>query len=114
MAGNELIIAIDLGTSNLKGAVFDLNGREIAYESIEYSLYTPSNTIVENDINLYWDNILLILKRLSKKLGKKIKNVAAISTSSQGETIVPVDKSMKPLRNAIVWIDTRSIVEANE
>ena len=57
MAGDELIIAVDLGTSNLKGAVFDLNGAEIAYESIEYSLYTPSNTIVENDINLYWDNI---------------------------------------------------------
>jgi sugar (pentulose or hexulose) kinase len=114
MAQDELIIAVDLGTSNLKGAVFDLNGREIAYESIEYNLYTPSNAIVENDVNLYWDNILLILKRLSKKLGKKIKNVAAISTSSQGETIVPVDKNMKPLRNAIVWIDTRSIVEANE
>ena len=114
MAGDELIIAIDLGTSNLKGAVFDLNGAEIAYESIGYSLYTPSNTIVENNINLYWDNILLILKRLSQKLGEKIKNVAAISTSSQAETILPVDKNMKPLRNAIVWIDTRSIVEANE
>ncbi len=114
MVKDELIIAVDLGTSNLKGAVFDLNGTEIAYESIEYSLYTPSNSIVENDINLYWDNILLILKRLARKLGEKIKNVAAISTSSQAETIVPVDKNMKPLRNAIVWIDTRSIAEANE
>jgi sugar (pentulose or hexulose) kinase len=114
MAKDELIIAIDLGTSNLKGAVFDLSGAELAFDTVEYSLYTPSNSIVENDINLYWDNILLILKRLSKKLGEKIKNVAAISTSSQAETIVPVDKNMRPLRNAIVWIDTRSIAEANE
>ena len=52
MVQDELIIAVDLGTSNLKGAVFDLNGAEIAYESIGYGLYTPSNTIVENDINL--------------------------------------------------------------
>ncbi len=59
MTQDELIIVLDLGTSNLKGAVFDLNGKEVAFESIEYSLYTPSNTIVKNDINLYWDKKIL-------------------------------------------------------
>jgi sugar (pentulose or hexulose) kinase len=109
-----LIIALDFGTSNLKGAVYDLNGKELAYKAIEYDLYTPANSIVENNVTLYWDNIITILKDLSKKLGKRSKEVLAIGTSSQGETIVPIDKNGNPLRNAIVWIDTRTTAETVE
>jgi len=109
-----LVIALDLGTTNIKGAVFDFYGREIAYESVEYNLYTPSNSIVENNVELYWRSIQDILVGLSRKLGEKSKNVLAIGTSSQGETIVPVDKNGAPLRNAIVWIDTRTIEEVKE
>lgn len=111
---DELIVALDFGTSNLKGAVYDMNGTEIAYESIECNLYTQSNSIVENDLNLYWDNVVFILNNLSKKLGEKVKNVVAIGTSSQGETIVPIDKRAKPLRNAIVWVDSRTTSEVLE
>ena len=109
-----LIIAIDLGTSNLKGAAYDINGFEVAFESVEYNLHTPSKSIVENDVNIYWDNILSILKKLTGKLGSRAKEVLAIGTTSQGETIVPIDKNGDPLRNAIVWIDTRSTKEAEE
>jgi xylulokinase len=38
----------------------------------------------------------------------------AVAISSQGETIVPVDKHIKPLRPAIVWLDRRSAVEAEK
>ncbi len=111
---NELIIALDFGTSNLKGAVFDIYGKEYAFESIGYSLYTPADSIVEIDVGLYWNNIISILKKLSEKLGKKAKNVIAIGTSSHGETIVPIDNNGNPLRNAIVWIDTRTTSEVEE
>ena len=43
---NELLMAIDLGTSTLKVAVFDLNGNEVAFEATEYDLFTSSNGIV--------------------------------------------------------------------
>jgi sugar (pentulose or hexulose) kinase len=111
---NGLIIALDLGTSNLKGAVYDVNGIEVAFESVEYNLYTPSKSVVENNVNIYWNNILSILKKLAGKLGTRVKEVIAIGTTSQGETIVPIDKNGNQLRNAIVWIDTRSTKEAEE
>lgn len=110
----DLFISLDLGTSNVKGAAFDVYGNEIAFESIEYNLYTPCNGFVENDIDTYWSKVLLILNNITKKLGKRKKNVRSISTCSQGETIVPVDKKIIPLCNAIVWIDTRSTAEAIE
>ena len=109
-----LVIALDLGTSNLKGAVYDIFGKEIALESIEYNLYTPSKSIVENNVNIYWDNILIILKKLIRRLENRTKEILAIGITSQGETILPVDRKGNPLRNAIVWLDTRTTLEAKE
>ncbi len=109
-----LIVALDFGTSNIKGAVFDYYGNEAAFESVEYSLYTPEPSYVENDLGKYWGNICSILASLSKKLGDRKGEVTAISTSSQAETIVCVDKNINTLGNAIVWIDTRTVKEAAE
>ena len=109
-----LIVSLDFGTSNIKGAVFDYLGNEIAFESVEYSLYTPRPSYVENDLGKYWKDVCSILATLSKKLGNKKEEVTAISTSSQAETLVCVDKNMNTLSNAIVWIDTRTVKEAAE
>ncbi|MBN1299208.1 MAG: hypothetical protein JW997_05930 [Actinobacteria bacterium] len=114
MNKDGLILSIDLGTSNVKGAVFDSSGKELAMASIEYFLLSPSESIVENDVDVYWDKVREILKELSLKIGSQIKDVIALVTSSQAETFVPLDRHMKPLRNAIVWIDMRSISEARE
>jgi sugar (pentulose or hexulose) kinase len=111
---DELILSIDLGTTNLKSAVFDLKGNEIASEHVEYSLYTPENHIVENNVTYYWDYLVNIIKKITSSIGNKSKNIMAISTSSQGETIVPIGNNGVPLRNAIVWIDTRTVSEAEE
>lgn len=117
MANNSkdgYMMGLDFGTSNIKGAIYDLEGREIAFEAIEYDLYMPSRGIVENDINNYWTIIKKIIEKLLNKIDKKSEKILSIGTSSQGETIVPVDKNGQPLRNAIVWIDTRSMAEADE
>ena len=108
------LMGLDFGTSNIKGALYDLEGREVAFESVEYNLYMPSKGIIENDVNNYWKILKSIFKKLLNKIEGKAERILSIGTSSQGETIVPVDKNGNPLRNAIVWIDTRSIAEADE
>ena len=60
------------------------------------------------------DTEKIIFKNLLTKIDGKSEKILSIGTSSQGETIVPVDKSGIPLRNAIVWIDTRTTAEADE
>jgi sugar (pentulose or hexulose) kinase len=114
MSEEELILSLDLGTSNIKGAVFDIHGNEIVKESSEYSLLTSGESIVENDVLDYWEKIRIILKNLTLKLGASTKKIIAIVTSSQAETILPVDNKINPLRNAIAWLDMRSIEEAKE
>ena len=112
---NELLMAIDLGTSTLKVAVFDLKGNEVAFETTEYDLFTSPNGIVENNVVIYWEELVkLINKILYNNPTINPAKIIALGTSSQGETIVPIDKEGKPLRNAIVWLDGRSIKEAED
>ena len=111
---DNLIISIDLGTSNIKGAVYDLDGAEIAFKSIEYDLYMPSRGIVENDALKYWRTLLDIINYLVFSIRDKPGNINILSISSQGETIVPVDKKGDPLHNAIVWLDGRTKEEAKK
>lgn len=110
----DLIMAVDLGTSNLKGALFNLKGEEVAFKAVEYDLYVPEKDIVENDVNKYWSTLVGIIKYLISKIDGNTDRIIAVGTSSQGETIVPVDKKGIPLSNAIVWLDNRADEEAKE
>jgi len=111
---NELLMAIDLGTSNIKVAIFDLNGKEVSFKVIEHDLFTPSNGIVESNAEIYWKELVKLIKNILNNTAISIEKIVAIGTSSQGETIVPIDKKGKPLRNAIVWLDSRSSEEAKD
>ncbi len=113
-SNDQLILSIDLGTSNIKGAIYNLDGVEIAFKSIEYDLFTPSKDIVENDVRKYWKALKNIIHCLILEVRGRVDNIIAVSTTSQGETIVPVDKKGEPLCNAIVWLDSRTKKEAVE
>lgn len=105
-----LLVGIDLGTTALKIAVFDLTGKELASSTHEYTLLTPANNFVESYPNIYTDAIRAGFKALQGKVD--LKNVAAIGFSAQSETLVFVDAGGKPLRNAIGWMDSRGISQA--
>jgi len=108
------LMAIDLGTSTLKVAIFHTDGKIAAASSVEYMLSYPGKEMVENDVEKYWETIVILVKKTLKDLSDDPSKILAISLSSQAETIVPVDKDIRPLRPAIVWLDGRSAKEARE
>jgi xylulokinase len=108
------LMAVDLGTSTLKVAIFNTDGKIAASSSIEYPLSYPGKDLIENDVEKYWRAIVGLIKKTLKDLAGSPSNILAISLSSQAETIVPVDKDLRPLRPSIVWIDGRSSEEAAE
>jgi len=107
------LASIDLGTSTLKAAIFDTDGNIISAKSVEYPLSYPGKDIIENDLEKYWAAIVCLLKEALENIDRP-ENIIAMSLSSQGETMVPVDIDLKPLRPAIVWLDSRSAGQAEE
>ena len=72
----ELIAAVDLGTTSLKIAVFTAEGEMAGAASLEYSLYTPERCIVESDPDMYMDAVEKGF-RIMKTQGICMKNITA-------------------------------------
>jgi sugar (pentulose or hexulose) kinase len=104
--GLKYICGIDIGTTNIKGAIYSSQGRMISEHSTSYDSYTPGEGYHEQDPDHWVRGVLAVLEKLVAA-GDIKKNLKAISLSTQGGTIVPVDKDLKPLTRAMTWLDRR-------
>ena len=111
---DKYILALDLGTTAIKVAIVDINGKLVATSTQEYMLLTPDTLSVELPVEIYWEAFKAGIKDALAKSGISGSNLACLGISAQGETLILIDESGKPLRNAIVWMDNRAQKEAAE
>ncbi|MFX1564861.1 MAG: xylulokinase [Promethearchaeota archaeon] len=112
MTEEQLVMAIDIGTSGTRTAVFDAaTGQLIAQTHQEYSSVFPQPAWVEQDAEDWWRTTCKTSLATMKKLGKKGKNLAAVSITNQRETIVPVNQHGDPIHKALVWQDRRTTAQ---
>ena len=102
----KYLLGIDVGTTGTKTILFSGDGEIIAHA---YRGYPLSNLRVgeseQNPLD-WWSATIETVREVTE--GKKISDkVAAISLSTQGGTLVLVDKEGNPVRPAIVWNDIR-------
>lgn len=105
-------LAIDLGTTGCRSIVFDSGLNVLSVEYEEYGLITPKDGWVEQDASLWWELTVRTARKAILKSGLSTEIIRGISVSSQGITVVPVDENLKPISNAISWLDTRASKEA--
>ena len=107
MLDTRYIIGIDIGTTNIKGSLYLSSGNLVTSSSTAYESYYPKESCHEQDPDDWVSGFLHILEKLL--ISNYVKeNLEAISISTQGGTVVPVDKDFNPLRRAITWLDRRS------
>jgi len=108
-----LTLGVDIGTSSLKlGAVDVDKGELVAWAGGDYQLQHPQPGWSELDAECYWKAFADSLGKVGRSVD--LKQIKAISVSSQGQTFVPVDKDGKLLQRAWTWIDSRAAAEAQE
>ncbi|MBQ1312873.1 MAG: FGGY-family carbohydrate kinase [Blautia sp.] len=111
MADNYLI-GMDLGTTNVKAILMDEEGNVLARASRENHLIFPGLNMVEQSPDEWWQNSCQIFQEITSNVSEEVlKNIRGICISSQTVTMLPVDRDGKPLRNAMIWMDTRSAKE---
>lgn len=108
------LLGIDLGTTNIKAIISDENGTIIASASKANRLIFPGKHMVEQDAGCWWENTAEILRTITSTAGSEIvKKIRCICVSSQTVTMLPLDKDGNVLRNALIWMDSRSDKELN-
>ena len=111
---NYRLLGIDAGTTSLKAVLYDEKGSQLASGSKEYNLITPIPNFVEALPTTYWESLKVVMKEIASKLNVNKVEVDALAVSSQAESFVVLDREGQPLRNVIVWLDSRSSIEADE
>lgn len=108
----EYILSVDSGTTASKVSLFGEGGELLAISTQEYHLITPSALAVEVRAETLWNAFKAGVSEVLKKTEADPESIIALGISAQGETLIPIDKEGKPLRNAIVWLDNRAQEEA--
>ena len=105
----KYLLGIDVGTTGTKTLLFTEDGKFVAHAYRGYELSTPAVGESEQDPEDFWRAICETVRAVCT--GDIGARVAAISLSTQGGTLVTVDKEGRPLRPAIVWNDARCDAE---
>lgn len=103
----EDLLAIDNGTQSVRALVFDPHGKLLFKQRVSIKpYYSTSPGLAEQDPEVFWRAICEACQRLWAQ-GVDRSSIAAAALTTQRSTVVNVDKTGKPLRPAIVWLDQR-------
>lgn len=104
----QYILAHDLGTSGNKATLYDFDGNLKDSLVCDYPTYYPKEGYVEQNADDWWKAVCDSTKLLLERTGIPASGVACISFSAQMMGCLLVDKDGSPLRNMLIWADTRS------
>ena len=101
----KAFLGIDLGTTNLKAALYDENLRLLDSESFPVR-YFREDGFVEFDADGCFDQMIDMLAALLKR--QAVTLLGGMALTGQAETLLLLDGDGRPLCNAISWMDERS------
>ncbi|MEM1606647.1 MAG: xylulokinase [Candidatus Bathyarchaeia archaeon] len=108
------LMGIDIGTSSTKVLIIDHLGKTIAKSSMEYPVKSPLEGYAEQDPEAWWTATKVSVRRALKEAGVKGSDISAVGFSGQMHGTVILGKNGEPLRDAIIWLDKRSLNECDE
>lgn len=108
----SIIIAVDIGTTNIKIVACDDRGAVLLNESVACSVIRISDKEIEQDPTLVLHSVNKLLKNAILQL--PTNNIKGICFSSAMHSMIAVDENDALLTNAILWGDTRSEQQAQQ
>ena len=100
-----MYLGIDLGTTNIKAAVYDSELRLIDRRSRPVE-YIREDGFVEFDAEAYVQMLMDLLEGMLRENG--VNEIRHMAFTGQAESLVVLDDAGKPLIRAISWMDERS------
>jgi xylulokinase len=106
----DLFLGFDIGTTTIKGALFDIEGRLVAHAGARYPTSRPAPGVAEQNPRDWTDGLAKTMEALL--VGDRAGRVAAAGLCGQANTDVFVGTDGAPLAPAIAWADNRAAPEA--
>ncbi len=106
-------IGYDIGSSSIKAALIDTGtGKSLAVVSepdTEIEMLALKNGWAEQHPDDWWKHVCNATKKLISENNIDVKSITGVGISYQMHGLVIVDKGGRPLRNSIIWCDSRAV-----
>ena len=106
-------IGYDIGSSSIKAAIIETaTGKNIALVTEpgeEMKMIALHNGWAEQNPNDWWVHICNATKKLLQENNIKSEDITGVGISYQMHGLIVVDKDGNPLRNSIIWCDSRAV-----
>lgn len=104
----DCVCGIDLGTTCIKGGVFDLDGHALFRARAPVPAVTIWNGFTAFDPDAYIDQAFAVLRDLMEQIetGGQSHRILAIAPACQRATVVGLDAKGKPITPFLCWHDT--------
>src|ERR1035438_5120589 len=110
-AMEPLLLGIDVGTSAVKAALVDRRGSLHAVGQAEYPLHHIRPAWVEQDPDDWWRGTCQAIREALAKVPHGAERVLGLAVSCQAPALLALDRSGRPLRPAMIWMDRRAEAE---
>jgi xylulokinase len=109
-----VILTFDVGTSVLKGGIFDTAGVLRSRAEVPVRLSDRDDPLMhEADANNWIAGLSLVTAQLELPRTSRLdRGIEAVVVSGNGPTLVPVGSKGEPLDFAMTWMDRRGVEEA--
>jgi xylulokinase len=108
MCHHDLVLGLDVGTTNLKCIAVDQAGRVVAQGSERTPQSHPQPGWTDFEPGPIWEAVCRVIRTVVSDMEHR-EAIRGIAVSSLAESIVPIDERGQPLSPAIAWFDLRTV-----
>jgi sugar (pentulose or hexulose) kinase len=105
----DLVIAVDSSTTASKAVIWDRHGQALAEGRASFPLLNQHPGWYEQRAETWWEATAQALHAATAQI--EPRRLGAVCITHQRETFVPVDERCRPIRDAILWLDERSLAQ---
>ncbi|ARS36458.1 xylulokinase [Pontibacter actiniarum] len=113
-----LLLGIDIGTSSIKVSVVDAQTQDCLasaqYPEEESDIISPKPGWAEQSPEMWWEHAKAAIHKANATGVYNPKDIGAIGIAYQMHGLVVVNKEQQPLRNSIIWCDSRAVEIGNK
>ncbi len=106
------IVAVDIGTSSTKAALWTEDGTLVAEATQAHTLNRPRPTWAEADAWAWWQATCYTIQHVLSQGGVSAQDVVGVGVDGLGWTLVPAGERGEPLCPAMIWLDRRAETES--
>jgi xylulokinase len=110
MPHHDLVLGLDVGTTNLKCLALDDTGTIIAQGSEPTPQSHPRPDWTDFEPGPLWEAACRAIRAVVSQLEHR-EAIKGIAVSSLAESVLPIDSQGQPLAPAIAWFDLRTVPE---